>query len=130
MRDLQINKICTLIDQWEGKLTWDQLIEKVSPIIGRKMSRTGLWKITRIKNAYSNKKKQLRETKGSAESTLSAGAQKWKDKYEEMKTKAERLEQENHRLLEQFARWAYNSKKSLKDLNKALPTPDRDVSKR
>lgn len=130
-----ILKIIELIDDWNGALTWDKLIEKIEDAIGYSYSRFTLYEYPSIANAFAIKKDSIRRKKEGNSRKFStprderlAAALEQVERY---KRKLERLENENNLLLEQFVRWAYNAQNkgiSMRMLNEPLPKPERGKS--
>jgi hypothetical protein len=125
----RISRIVDLLDGWEGKLTWDALIERVKDEIGIRYSRFTLGEYRRIADAFGVRKQALRsEPSGPAlprDKRLRAAVEQ-ADRYRQ---KALRLDRENQVLLEQFVTWATNAEKagvSIAMLNKPIPKPSRD----
>lgn len=131
LTDTKIAAIVEIIDGWTGKLTWQTLLDKIEPKYGR-YSRQALDKHTRIKEAFSEKKKYLRDGGAGSNSHLSEHDKKSLERIERLEAENRRLRFENNRLLEQFIRWQYNASAKGLDaaqLNAALPEVDRERTK-
>jgi hypothetical protein len=126
----RIELVIEIVDGWKGKLTWDLLIEGVSQAIGITYSRFTLAEYPSIANAFSLRKQALKGAipRNPRDALVKAALEKT-DRY---RAKAERLEQENQLLLEQFVTWAANAERkgvTMSMLNAPLPKPNRDRSK-
>lgn len=123
-----IDAIVKILDGWSGKLTWELLIDEVSKRLHQTYTRQTLSSYERVKGAFQlqkgrlpylrEKTKKLYDPVDIAESQRNA----------RLIAENARLELENQRLLEQFARWAYNAHTqgiSEEILNKALPKVHR-----
>ncbi|MGF6977247.1 putative ribosome quality control (RQC) complex YloA/Tae2 family protein [Paraburkholderia sp. JPY465] len=126
----RIKEVVDILDGWTGKLTWDALLDAVEKSIGIRYSRFTFSEYPEIANAFSFKKDALRGTKpggrGEPRDERVRAALEQKQRY---KDKAERLEQENQLLLEQFVTWATNAERkgvTMAMLNAPLPKPKRD----
>lgn len=123
-----ISAIINIIQGWdEGKLTWDDICESASKIVGKKPTRQSLNSNCLIKEAYEVKKSGLkihgpRTATPSSLKVASARISKQQSEIDGLKAK-------NSALLEQFVKWQYNSYKyGLKEhqLNESLPRIDRE----
>lgn len=127
-----IKVIIDTLDGWNGKLTWALLIEAVAEVTGITYSRFTLAEYPQIANAFSFRKKGLKDilTLKPAEprnKSLKAAL----EQIERYKSKIARLEQENQLLLEQFVTWAHNAERkgvTIMMLNATLPKPPREQS--
>lgn len=126
LTEKDINKILGALDGWEGKLTWDRLCESVAALVGKKPTRQSLSSHQKIKLAFVNKKKRLREDIEEVKTpqSLALAAQRIK-RLEEINA---RLKNENDRLIEKFVIWQYNAYRNgvmQEDLDMPLPAIDR-----
>jgi predicted nuclease with TOPRIM domain len=134
MTDERIKQIVQIIDDWKGPLTWQLLVDEVEKYLGVKYSRQTLYKYTRIKNAYQDRKATTQENEGVPVEMGTKTAQRSAETIKALRRKVERLEKENDQLLEQFVRWAYNARSATHapltedDLNKPLPDVDRGAT--
>jgi len=129
-----IADIVGLLDGWSGKLTWELLIDAIEKRMRLRYTRQALHQHERIQLAFAVRKKilagkvdELRADAGSPELQMAL------DQIERLKGENRRLEIENRRLLEQFARWAYNAHTralSIEFLNTPLPDVNREQSDR
>jgi len=129
LTDRDIEKIVGFIDGCSGKLTWDWLCDVVTKAIGKRPTRQSLTKHIRIKVAFINKKKRLKDGFGEIKTppSLTVAAQRIKRLDEENA----RLKKENQLFLEQFVVWQHNAYRhglSEAQLNNPLPGIDRDSS--
>ena len=125
-----ISKIIGIIDGWEGKLTWELLIDEIEPYVG-KFSRQSLNAHSRIKLAFQERKKTLRQNPNTAGKSFSGSSdsQKMLERIKRLEAENNRLKRENSIFLEKFARWAYNAyAKGInpEDLDNPLPEIDRE----
>jgi len=134
LTDERIAIVLDTLDGWEGKLTWDLLLDAVHASTGYRYSRFTFAEYPEIANAFSFKKDRLRGTlpheHGEPRDERVRAALAQVARYKE---KADRLGAENQLLLEQFVTWATNAERkgvTLDMLNTPLPKPHRDRSKR
>lgn len=134
--DLTAERIAVVLetlDGWQGKLTWELLLDAVQASTGHRYSRFTFAEYPEIANAFSFKKDRLRGTlpreRGEPRDERVRAALAQVERYKE---KANRLGAENQLLLEQFVTWATNAERkgvTLDMLNAPLPKPHRDRSK-
>jgi hypothetical protein len=129
----RIQAVLEIIDCWKGRLTWDILLDAVEKSMGIRYSRFTFAEYPEIANAFAFKKSTLRGTLDNRRATPSdervRAALAQMERYQ---AKAERLEQENQLLLEQFVTWATNAERkgvTISMLNNPLPKPQRDQTK-
>jgi hypothetical protein len=128
-RNLQaedVQTIISLLDGWSGPLTWNLLIDAVYMRLHSKYTRQALNKHERIKIAFEVRKKNLHAREAPVRG--SAQLQKALERIARLEAENQRLQRENDRLLEQFARWAFNAYvRGLgeAELNRPLPEIDR-----
>jgi hypothetical protein len=133
LNEERIEVILATLDEWQGKLTWDLLIDAVAKKTGQRYSRFTLAEYPGIANAFVVRKRVVRESYGSK--PLSARDERVQDALERarvQKARADRLQAENQRLLEQFVVWATNADRkgvTISMLNAPLPKPPRGQSK-
>ncbi len=133
LTDERIQVVIDTLDDWNGKLTWDLLLEKVAEKTGIAYSRFTFAEYPKIANAFTLRKKALSRT-WKAESSQPRDVQV-RAAFEQVaryRAKVERLESENQLLLEQFVTWATNAERkgvTMAMLNAPLPKPSRDRSK-
>lgn len=127
LHDNHIAIMVGILDSWNGKLTWEALVNTVYIQFGYRYSRQALERHERIKRAFQLRKKSLigKQTELSTE-VKSAIVVALEKKVKDLEAKNMRLEDELNRLLEQFFRWQYNAAAvhgmSLADLNRAIPS--------
>jgi hypothetical protein len=106
-----IDKIVDLLDGWEGKLTWDLLVDKVETEIGHSTTRQTLPTYPRIKNAFKFKKEggqgSVKWTPDNVPKPQSL--KKATETIIKLTDKNHRLERESRDLMEQFVIWQYNA---------------------
>lgn len=130
----RIQLVLDTLDGWKGKLTWGLLIEEVQRRTGIEYSRFTFIEYPGIANAFTLRKKTLSGTWKTPpalprDNEVRAAIERG-DRY---KAKAERLDQENQLLLEQFVTWAINAERkgvTMQMLNAPLAKPARDQSKK
>lgn len=134
--DLTQEHIATVLDTldtWRGKLTWDLLLDKLEAVWGYRYSRFTLATYAKVVDAFAHRKDALRGTLPVSRGTpTDERVRAAVEQAERFNAKAERIEAENNRLLEQFVTWAQNAESNgvtMDMLNKPLPKPDRDRSK-
>ena len=126
LRDEDVRTIVSMLDGWAGPLTWDRLIDAVYARLHCRYTRQTLHKHQNIKIAFEVRKKNL--DTGEAPVRGSAQLQKALERIAKLEAENQRLQTENDRLLEQFARWAFNAYvRGLgeAELNRPLPDIDR-----
>jgi hypothetical protein len=133
LTDECIAVVLDTLDLWQGKLTWELLLDAVQVATGLRYSRFTFAEYPEIANAFSFKKDALRGTlprsRGQPRDERLSAALKQVERH---KAKAKRLEAENQLLCEQFVTWAINAERkgvTIDMLNKPLPKPQRDRSK-
>ena len=128
-----LQDVMDILDGWKGKLTWPLLLDAVKQKTGILYSRFTFAEYPAVANAFGLKKDTLRGTWTAAPSVPRDEKVKAAlEQAERYKAKAERLEQQNKLLLEQFVTWAHNAERggvTMDKLNKPLPKPPRDRSK-
>jgi len=126
--DQDIEKIVSLIDQWddEVKFTWENLCGLALKRYLIAATRQTLQGYSRIKAAYSDKKKALRvdgKRKMKVPPSLNIAAKR----IETLEAENSRLKKEQERLLAQFVVWQYNAYAhgiGMDQLNRPLPKKD------
>jgi hypothetical protein len=111
-----------ILDGWQGKLTWDLLVEAIENRTGYKPTRQALSRNEQIKEAFSDRKKSLANT-GSFRSRPQS-LKLASDRIERQEATIQRLTKENERLLEMFQVWQYNAIKhgiAEAQLNEPMP---------
>lgn len=129
LKDEDVAKIVGILDGWSGRLTWDLLIDSVERHLFSRYTRQALHKHARIQEAFEQRKGAM-ATGGDRPRKLASTPemQAALDTVARLEGQVERLEAENTRLLEQFARWAYNA--NIRGLDEAyLNSPLPDVNR-
>lgn len=129
LTDDAIEQIVRLLDGWEGKLTWEALIDVIVTRLHCKYTRQALHKHERIRAAYVLRKESLGGQKEAAGSRGSGPIADAVARIARLEAENQRLEAENQRLLEQFVVWAYNAHTRGLDkefLSQPLPRVNRD----
>ena len=128
----RIEEVVQLLDSWQGKLTWEALASAIDARFGFTYSRYTLAGKSRISLAF-----ELAKARPAARAKPPGIARDRRvraaiERADRATAKAERLAQENQRLLEQFQRWASNALAfgiDLEVLNRPLIKPDREQSR-
>lgn len=123
LTDENIESAVRLLERWQGKLTWEKYLGALAIEIGHKYSKMAMHKHPKIMAAWEAAKARVQASglgsiHGNQVLVLA------KIRISELEARVERLERENHQLLEQFLRWAYNAKVrglAPEDLNRELP---------
>lgn len=133
LNEERIEAVLAALDSWQGKLTWDLLIDAVAKATGQRYSRFTLAEYPDIANAFSMRKRAVREKAGSKPlSARDERVQAALDAARVVKEENKRLKQQNDLLLERFVLWGLNAERhgvSMSKLNAPLPKPPRDRSK-
>lgn len=127
LNDDNIENIVGIIDGWSEKLTWDNLIDEIEVRSKNRYTRQTLANYTRIKSAFVGAKQRILNSTNN-KNTSPFEREVLEQRLERLEAENTRLASENHDLLTQFARWAYNAHAkgiSKKELDKPLPTIDR-----
>ena len=122
-------KILRVLDQWEGKLTWESYCNRVAQVLGiDSVSRHALLNYPAIKESYRRRQQELREARQQVprDFTLEVAVRRIAD----LEAQVSRLEATNTLLLDQFRRWQYNAyaqnvRMDSLDWDKPLPAVDR-----
>lgn len=130
LSDKSIGAIVSMMDDWNGKLTWDLLIARIKATTGIEYSRHTLMSRPRIAAAFNLRQASLRGSLPAVPgSSKDAHIQAALEQVERFKAKVNRLEHENNLLLQQFLTWLYNANSkglTIEMLNVPLRKPDRD----
>lgn len=132
LTDEAIEQIVRLLDGWSGKLTWEALIDAIVTRLHSRYTRQALFKHERIKAAYTLRKEALGLSSKDAIPYGPGQLGEAMARIDRLEAENQRLNAENHRLLEQFARWAYNAHTRGLDknfLNQPKPRVNRDQTK-
>ncbi|KDP87836.1 hypothetical protein CF70_034135 [Cupriavidus sp. SK-3] len=132
--DDDIAEIVAILDGWAGKLSWELFIDAIERRKRTRYTRQALHRHERIKHAFSLRKTALSEgQEGGVRQVESPELQVALERIARLEGENERLAAENQRLLEQFARWAYNAHTRGLDkafLSGALPAVNRDQTEK
>ncbi|MCG9065464.1 hypothetical protein LH425_10495 [Laribacter hongkongensis] len=131
LTDDAIEQIVRLLDGWQGKLTWEALIDAIVTRLHCKYTRQALHKHERIRVAYAMRKQTLGKGQQATVQSASGLPADAIVKIARLEAENQRLEAENQRLLEQFVVWAYNAHTRGLDkefLSQPLPRVNRDQS--
>ncbi len=128
LTESDVEKIISLLDGWQGKLTWERLCDASFKVVGKRPTRQSLHSHTKIKQAFSDKKKRIRN--GVQETKVPVSLVVAGQRILRLQEENARLKSENSRLLEKFLIWQYNAYRHglTKDkLNAPLPVIDREA---
>jgi hypothetical protein len=131
--DGTVATIVEVLDGWNDRLSWEALITAFARRTGRRYTRQTLHRHERIRLAFTVRKKALSGRIEQPNEKCSPELQISFDRIARLEAENLRLAAENHNLLEQFARWAYNAHTrnlSIEFLNSVLPGVDREQSGR
>lgn len=122
------------LDRWSGRLTWDLLCQHLAKVLRiNKISRHTLMQYAEIVEAFNLRKDSLKAEKEAGQARGNITLKCALEEIDALKVKTQRLEFENGRLKEQFARWQYNLymmpgvdlERLNRQIDKALPPVDR-----
>lgn len=123
-----VEAIINIIHGWKDeKLTWEDICQSASEVVGKKPTRQSLNANALIKEAYEVKKSGLKihGPRIATPSSLKIAA----ERIAKQQSEIDSLKAKNSALLEQFVMWQYNAYgRGMKehDLNKPLPRIDRE----
>lgn len=126
-----IKVIVGILDGWAGRLTWAGLVDKIEERLFNRYTRQALDSHEQIKLAFLSRKTSLSPLAPTKRAPVNLEA--LEQRLARVEAENARLHGENERLLEQFARWAYNAHLNGLDkstLNQDLPRVDRGQTKR
>lgn len=132
--DEAIAGIVGVLDGWSGKLTWGLFLASIARNKLGSYTRQALHGHTRIAEAFQQRKAALASAAGSRprKTSDSPEVEAALQRIARLETEMARLSAENHRLLDQFVRWAYNAYTRGLDknfLDQPLPGVNRDRTK-
>ena len=137
LTDAEVDKIVNLLTTWQGKLSWELLLRRVTPLLGRDFTRQGLDKQQSISIAFKQAKDRIRIRAKKAprdrDSDLPPELAAAQRRIDNLMAEVKLLKAEKDKFLERFATWLYNARSrglSEIDLNSPLPPVDRDKSER
>ena len=128
----EVNFVLSLIDNWDKnvKFTWNEICFRYEKGLKRVTTRQRLERNNRIKLAYIHKKRGITD-EISKEQKHPPSLKLAGQRIERLEAELRRIKNENSALLEQFKVWQYNAYihgLSVSDLNKSLPSIDRESS--
>lgn len=113
-----IDAVTGILEGWQGKLTWEALVDRVAAVLGRTYTRQGLERHEQIKRAFQIRKARLRaagdaasarrrkDTGGDLPPELVAERQR----RQALEERVARLERTISAYDERFAVWLHNSR--------------------
>jgi len=131
--DQIVATIVEVLDGWNGRLSWEALIVEIARRAGLSYTRQALHRQERIRLAFTVRKKALLRRDEQPREDFLPEMQVARDRIARLEAENQRLAAENHNLLEQFARWAYNAQTrnlTKEFLDNPLPGVDREQSER
>jgi len=123
-----IDTIVSLVEKWEGKLSWPLLVNAVSRTIGTKYSRQTLSSKVNIQTAFNERKQQLKTGSKTPKYYTTREVDLALQQLERLKNKNKTLKREKDVLLGQIATWSYNAAikgLSERELNAPVPNANR-----
>ena len=137
LTDTEVDKIVNLLTTWQGRLSWELLLRRVRPLLGRDFTRQGLDKQQSISIAFKQAKDRIRIRAKKAprdrDNDLPPELAAAQRRIDNLLAEVELLKAEKDKFLERFATWLYNARSrglSEIELNSPLPPIDRDNSER
>jgi len=135
LTDTEVDKIVNLLTTWQGRLSWELLLRRVTPLLGRDFTRQGLDKQQSISIAFKQAKERTRirakKVPAGDDPDLPPELAAAQRRIENLLAEVELLKAQKDQLLERFATWLYNARSrglSEIDLSSPLPPVDRDKS--
>lgn len=126
-----IDLIINLLTGWQGRLTWEMLVDKIAVVMGRTYTRQALDAHVGVKRAFDLAKTRARGGKRPGAVPLSPELETALDRVDALKEEIAVLKRERNGFLEMFATWLYNARNrglSESDLNQPLPAVERHRS--
>lgn len=117
-----------LLDGWTGKLTWSRYLALLELDIGHKYTKAALLRHSRFKVAWDKRRWNENPDRNIEKGFGNHGLQTALEKIEKLEATIERLENENHLLIEKFVVWSTNATNkglTIEDLNRPIPTNAR-----
>lgn len=131
LSDDAIEKAVSVLDGWHGKLTWDRYLAMLSVDLGHKYTKVAMLNQRRIRAAWDSAKKRTRDSvEGVGHGDVAVAVSR--KRIDTLQARVERLQRENHQLLEQFVLWAHNATRmglTKKDLDRPLPVTENPKSR-
>jgi hypothetical protein len=131
-----LEQIVNILDGWEGKLTWDGLIEQIFKRTHQRYTRQALHQHAKVADSFQLAKKRISKSPvvkdtenrglGPTEAHVVLG------RIKKLEAENERLKAENARLDEKFVVWCYNAYLrgiSENMLEQPLPSVNRSLTK-
>lgn len=123
----EVQKVLTLVKGWQGKLTWDLLVDACAANCGIKTTRQALDRRPEVKDEFQIRKRTLKTgIEGTSRPNDLNTAQA---RIARLLTRVRELEEQNAIYREKFIRWQYNAHNygiSKQRLDAPIPKPDLD----
>ena len=128
-----VDRIVSILTSWQGKLTWDLLVIKVTAVVGRPFTRQALDGHAGIKRAFGLAKERAREGKSTVFKSVDISPELATalQRVDNLRSEVILLKHERNSFLETFATWLYNARNrglTERDLNQPLPPVERHRS--
>jgi hypothetical protein len=128
------DEILKLLEQWQGRLSWEPFMDAVAQITGHRYTRQALWNHERIRLLWIARKKELRHRAGKEEQQKgSLGVIAALEKRDRLQKEVDHLKGVVQAYDLMFQRWAYNLKllgftdQDLREkVDKALPQKPKE----
>lgn len=136
LTDEDVRRIVTLIETWEGSLTWERLVERVELVLRRAYSRQALDAHEEIKATFQARKSHMRMICDSLRAGKAARDEVPPElalalqRAEAAELRVEVLEEQLDRYRVQFAVWLYNARNGgipEERLNAPLPVAHQEI---
>lgn len=136
LTEQDLRTIVTLLEVWEGPLTWDLLVQRVARVLGRSFTRQALNGHEAIKATYQARKRRNRMIRESLRQETPATDHVPPElalalqRAEAADLRAKSLEQIVVRYREKFVTWLYNARNAgltESQLNAPLPPTDQSA---
>lgn len=131
--DIAISRIISILDGWQGKLTWDALIDEIEKVLNERYTRQALSKHPSIAGNFSRRKRIRSANKGTRLTAADSPAlQAAIQRIQLLEEKNLRLQYEYNNCLLQFATWLTNAQAhglTKNQLDRPLDRVNRETSR-
>ena len=132
-----IPEVLHLIETWKGKLTWPLLCEEIMVMLGLdNVTRQTLSGYKQIQEAYTARKKYLRENKNIEAPQINSNVEYWQNQVESLEVELERANKTIAMYKQRFVLWQHNAyihgvrMESLDDALEMLDKPLIEIKRR